>query len=356
MKIRFFAVALVIFPFLINAQEKGLKDYFQNDFLIGTAPGFNFEKNENLVALIKKHFNVLTPENQMKWEPIHPQPDRWEFAAADTLVNFAQRHGMKVIGHTLVWHSQTPRWVFQHPDGTPLSRDELLARMQEHITTVMTRYKGKIHGWDVVNEAIMDPSDGDEILRNSPYKKIIGEDYLEYAFRFAKAADPGAELYYNDYSMADPKKREKALILLKGLLDKGVPIDAVGMQGHWSIYDPPIEEIEKSILAYHGLGLKVMITELDLSLYKFEDRRKLYEESIPDSILQLQAKRYGEIFSLFKKHSDKITRVTFWGVTDRYSWLNGFPVPNRRNAPLLFDRDYKPKPALDAIIRVAQGQ
>ncbi len=343
----------LMLPLISDAQEKGLKDYYRDDFLVGAAVGYFFQQDEPLMALLKQHFNVVTPENQMKWEAIHPQPDRYAFEAADALVDFAQQNGMKVIGHCLTWHSQTPKWVFEHPDGTPLTRDELLARMQEHITTVMTHYKGKIHGWDVVNEAIKD-GDDDVVLRDSPYLRIIGEDYLDHSFRFAKAADPSAELYYNDYSMADPKKREKALILLKGLIDRGVPIDGVGMQAHWSIYDPSIEEIEKSILAYHNLGLKVMITELDLSLYKFDDRSKPYEEAIPDSVLQLQAERYRQIFELFKKHSDKITRVTFWGVSDRHSWLNNFPVRNRRNAPLLFDREYKPKPAFEAVIKAAQ--
>lgn len=345
--------ACLILSSFASAEEKGLKDYFQNDFYLGVALGQNFQENEQVVTLVKQHFNILTPENAMKWQPIHPEPDRYDFKAADALVEFAQQNNLKVIGHCLTWHSQTPKWVFENADGTPVSREELLKRMQEHITTVMTRYKGKILGWDVVNEAIKD-GDDEVVLRDSPYLKIIGDDYLEYSFRFAKAADPSAELYYNDYSMADPKKRAKALILLKGLLDKGAPIDGVGMQGHWNIYDPPLEEIEKSIIAYHNLGLKVMITELDLSLYKFEDRSNLYPESAPDSMLQVQAEHYAAIFALFKKHSDKITRVTFWGPTDRYSWLNNFPARNRRNYPLLFDREGAPKPAYDAVIKAVE--
>jgi endo-1,4-beta-xylanase len=339
--------------FVLQAQAQGLKDYYKNDFLMGTALGVRSLENEQIEKLVLQHFNVVTPENAMKWEAIHPKPDQYAFEGMDALVDFAQQHDLKVIGHCLTWHSQTPKWVFENADGTPISREGLLKRMQEHITTVLTRYKGKVLGYDVVNEALADPSD-EALLRESPYKKIIGDDYLEYSFRYAHEADPNAELYYNDYSMADPKKCAKAVELLSELQAKGVPIDGVGLQAHWNIYDPSLEDIEAAILAYHDLGLKVMITELDISLYKFEDRRNLYPEAAPDSMLQIQAERYASLFKLFHKHSDKITRVTFWGTTDRTSWLNNFPARNRRNYPLLFDREGAPKPAYEAVIKVVE--
>ncbi|RPH92549.1 MAG: endo-1,4-beta-xylanase [Calditrichaeota bacterium] len=337
-------------------QAQGLKDYY-DDFLIGVALGRNFAMDEQVVKLVKQHFNSVTPENEMKWEVIHPKPDQYAFEKMDALVEFARQNNLKVIGHTLTWHSQTPRWVFENQDGSPLNREALLARMQEHIQTVLTHYKGKIWGYDVVNEALVDPSgESEEILRDSPYRKIIGDDFIEHSFRFAREADPDAELYYNDYNMANPQKRDNAVKLLQGLLAKGTPIDGVGLQGHWNIYDPSIEDIEAAIIAYHNLGLKVMVTELDVSLYKFDDHRNLYPESVPDSMLAVQAERYAALFTLFQKHHDKITRITFWGPTDRYSWLNNFPARGRANYPMLFDRQGAPKPAYDAVIRLREKE
>ena len=225
--------------------------------------------------------------------------------------------------------------------------------MRQHITTVVGRYKNRIHGYDVVNEALCDSQDGPDLLRNSKYLQIIGPDYIEQAFQFAKQVDPDAQLYYNDYDLADPAKRVKAVELIKTLQNKGVKIDAIGMQGHWNIYEPSVEEVEKSILAYSELGIDVMITEMDISLYGHDDRSDIYRDIVPDSILQLQAQRYGEMFKLFKKHSDKISRVSFWGTTDKYSWLNYWPVFNRMNHPLLFDRDARPKPAFYAVMQAA---
>jgi len=334
------------------AQDKtGLKDFFNNNFLVGAATGYTFMNDSLVVDLLKTHFNILTPENQGKWGPIHPQPDKWNFKPMDDLVAFADSNNMQVIGHTLVWHSQTPNWVFEDENKQPLSREQLLLRMQEHINTVMGRYKGKILGYDVVNEAVLDGDASEEILRNSKWRQIIGDDYLLQAFTFAKQADPDAQLYYNDYDMCDPVKRDRAVKLIKSLQDGGAQIDAVGMQGHWNIYSPTLEEIEKSIIAFSELGVKVMITELDMSLFNSNEKGDLYRESIPDSIVQLQSDRYEQIFKLFRKHAAVIDRVTFWGTTDRSSWLNNFPVRNRMNHPLLFDRNAQPKPALYRIMQ-----
>ena len=333
-----------------------LKTAFKNDFQIGATLGYRFNADSTLKELTKTHFNVITPENQMKWGPIHPKEEDYNFAPMDTLVGFALQNNIKVIGHTLTWHSQTPGWVFEDGENNPAKRGVLLQRMQNHISTVVSRYNGKIHGYDVVNEAICDPKDGPELLRNSKYLQIIGPDYIEKAFQFARQADPDAQLYYNDYNLANPDKRAKAVELIKSLQNKGVHIDAIGMQGHWNIYEPTVEQVEKSILAYSALGIDVMITEMDISLFRHKDERDIYRESVPDSILQLQARRYGEMFKLFKKHSDRISRVTFWGTTDKYSWLNNWPVRDRVNHPLLFDRGAKPKPAYFAVLKAATEQ
>jgi len=342
-------IMLVLSGMSMAQDNATLKGFFQNDFLIGAAPGNTFMNDSLVVALLQTHFNILTPENQMKWGPIHPQPDKWNFKPMDDLVAFAESNNMKVIGHTLVWHSQSPNWVFEDENKQPLSREQLLQRMQEHINTVMGRYKGKIYGYDVVNEAVIDGDSVEGVLRDSKWRRIIGDDFLVQAFTFAKQADPDAQLYYNDYDMCNPAKRARTVELIKSLQKSGVKIDAVGMQGHWNIYSPPLEEIEKSIIAFSELGVKVMITELDMSLFNSNDTGDIYKDSVPDSIIQLQTDRYVEIFKLLRKHADVIDRVTFWGTTDRFSWLNYWPK-RRTNYPLLFDRSAQPKPVMYRII------
>ncbi|WP_018479478.1 endo-1,4-beta-xylanase [Pontibacter roseus] len=345
-----------------TASTTALKDVFQQDFHIGAALNYPQAggKDEKATALITQHFNTITPENLLKWGPVHPEPDKYNFGPADDFVALGQKHDMFVVGHTLVWHNQTPDWVFEDGKGKPASKEVLLQRMEDHIRAVAGRYKGKIQGWDVVNEALND----DGTLRQSKWLTITGEEYLERAFRLANEVDPEAELYYNDYNMWKPAKRDGAIRLVRNLQEKGIKVDGIGMQGHWGLENPSIQQIEESIVAFSQLG-KVMITELDIDVlpnpsnrngadidatFEFDQKYNVYTEGLPDSVQQKLAQRYADIFALFQKHSDKISRVTFWGVTDANSWLNDWPIKGRTSHPLLFDRNYQPKPALEAVL------
>jgi endo-1,4-beta-xylanase len=341
-----------------------LREAFKNHFLIGAALNRNqfSERDSRGVAIITAHFNTITPENQLKWQLIHPQPDKYDFEAGDQFVAFGEKHKMVIVGHTLVWHNQTPKWVFQNEDGTRLSRDALLKRMRDHIHTVVGHYKGRIKGWDVVNEAIND----DGTMRESLWQQIIGDDYIVKAFQFAHEADPAAELYYNDYDLEDPPKRKTAVELIKKLRAAGVAIHGVGLQAHSMMEWPTIAEQEQTILDFAKLGMRVNITELDLEMLPRKQKNQDAETSsnetltekwnpyaagLPENVSQAQARRYADLFAVFVKHSDKIDRVTFWGVSDGDSWLNNWPIRGRTNYPLLFDREGKPKAAFYAVVK-----
>lgn len=318
------------------------------------------------VPLINKHFNSATPENLLKWTSTQPQPGQFTFDGPDMFVDFSDQRDMFIVGHTLVWHSQIPDWTFEDENGVELGRDALLQRMKDHIDTVAGRYKGRVDAWDVLNEAAT-WSDG---LRQSKWLEIIGEDYIDKAFEYTHAADPDAELYYNDYNLWASGKRQTVVDMVKRLQGNGVPIHGIGMQAHYGIDSPSIEEIEASILAFSELGVKVMITELDVNVLPSENDVNVdydpdsgqpvpaelnpFTNGLPDYMQQMLTDRYVELFELFKKHQDKIDRVTFWGLNDGNTWLNGFPIPNRTNHPLLFDRNYEPKPALFGILEVAE--
>ena len=352
--------------FNIQAQTT-LKDAFKDYFLIGAALNREqiYESDERGANIVKTQFNTISPENILKWEAVHPQADKYDFEASDRYVAFGEKHGMFTIGHTLVWHNQTPDWVFKDAKGNFVSRDELLKRLREHIYTVVGRYKGKIKGWDVVNEALND----DGTLRQTPWLKIIGEDFILKAFQFAHEADPNAELYYNDYSLENEAKRKGAIALVKRLQAKGIPIKAIGLQDHNNLQYPTIAEKDAAISDFAKLGIKVNITELDVSVLpdpqgfsgaevtlNFEMQEKLnpYKKGLPDPVQQQLAKRYADLFGVFLKHRRDIARVTFWNVTDRESWLNNFPVRGRTNYPLLFDRAGQAKLAFDAVIKAVQ--
>jgi endo-1,4-beta-xylanase len=367
MKLKYFLIGGLLIILLIhakfnNSEQSSLKTVFKNNFLIGSALNSSQYTREDLqaVRLIRTQFNSITPENILKWESIHPEPGTYDFSGADKFVAFGVEENMFIIGHTLVWHSQLPGWVVS--TSSPKDSVVVMARMKEHISTVVGRYKGKIKGWDVVNEALEE----DGSLRKSDYLRVLGESYLQKAFEFAAQADPAAELYYNDYNIEYTAKRAGAIKLVKKLKDKGVKIDGIGIQGHWGLNSPTLEEIETSIVQFSELGVKVMITELDVSVLKnpwdmrgadvsknFEQDKKLdpYTEGLPDSIQHLLTERYQAIFRIFNKHKDKISRITFWGVQDGESWLNNWPIKGRTNYPLLFDRNYKPKPAYEAVLK-----
>ena len=353
------------------ADQPALKDVFKDDFYIGVALSLNqiSGSEPNAIALVEKHFNSITPENILKWEKVHPEPNRYDFKAADQFVALGEKNDMFIVGHTLIWHYQTPDWVFQDESGKPLDRKALLKRMKDHIFTVMGRYKGRIHGWDVVNEAIM--SDGK--FRECKWLEIIGEDYIIKAYEYAREADPNAKLYYNDYNIVKCNKREGIINLIRNVHSKGIRIDGLGIQGHWFLDCPRIEEIETSILALYKLGIKLMITELDISVLPFypvdselidissfdsETRKKHnpYSTGLPDSVQKDLANRYAELFSLFQKYRDNFGRVTFWAVHDGQSWRSYMPIRGRTDYPMLFDRHCKQKLAFDAVVKIGQSK
>lgn len=347
---------------IVAQKQRTLKEAFKNDFMIGAALNRNqiFEKDARGAEIVRTHFNSITPENILKWALVHPKPDKYDFVASDRLVEFGEKHGMFIVGHTLVWHNQTPGWVFEDEQGKPVDRETLLSRMREHIFTVVGRYKGRIKGWDVVNEAL----NQDGTMRQSPWFKIIGEDYLVKAFQFAREADPNAELYYNDYDLELPAKRAGAVKLVKNLLTAGVTVSGVGLQNHNLMEWPSVADEDATIAAFSALGLKVHITELDVDVlprttkpgadYAVDipvtPKLNPYVDGLPDAVQAALAKRYAELFKVYLKHRDAIERVTFWGVADGDSWLNNWPMKGRTNYPLLFDRLGQPKPALEAVI------
>ncbi|MFT3789415.1 MAG: endo-1,4-beta-xylanase [Tepidisphaeraceae bacterium] len=337
---------------------RSLQQAAGNRFLVGTAI-MSFDLNQPPHAeLIRRQFGCITPGNEMKPDALQRVPGKFTFANADRIVEFAQQNHMQVIGHTLVWHSQAPKWLFQDEQGKPLPRDVALANMKTHIQTVMRHFKGKVKGWDVVNEAI---ADGGAYLRDTPAHRAIGDDYIVKAFEFAHEADPDVELYYNDYNIDHDYKRERAARLIRELKAAGVRIDAVGIQGHYLIDQPEIAEIERGLNAFSELGVKVMITELDVDPLPRGGRNATadvtateragldpYRDGFPPDMQQKLADRYEALFKLFLRYPN-LTRVTFWGTTDGNTWLNDFPVRGRMNHPMLWDRQYQPKPAFDAV-------
>ena len=397
-----------------------LKDTFKDYFKVGTAinrsiatgnAGFRrtAEEVNKDIALVKEQFNQIVPENEMKWMSLHPRPgkDGYDWTAADAFVEFGIKNNMELAGHTLVWHSQTPNWVFEgthlppgasrnpnrlvkktkrpqiqphrrrppphHPatagsgrgpgrrrlggfrgfnlDGPRASREELLERMREHIHTVVGRYKGKVKVWDVVNEAIADG--GPDVLRKSPWSVIIGPDFIEKAFQYAHEADPDAILRYNDYGLENPAKRKKLITLIKQLQEKKVPVMAIGSQAHLNV-SITFETMDQSLAEIKTLGLPIHITELDVNSAASGQRNTGADiganAAATEGGLVAEADKkltdaYVGIFRAFLKHRDAVKLVTFWGANDANSWRS-------RGRPLLFDGDSKPKPAFDAVIKL----
>lgn len=317
-----------------------LKDLFAEDFRIGAA--VNPRTIQTQEKLLAYHFNSITAENEMKFESVHPSEDEYTFEEADALVNFARKHGLAMRGHTLVWHNQTTDWLFRDGQGGQVSKEVLFERLRSHIQTVVGRYKGDIYAWDVVNEVIAD--EGDQLLRTSKWTDIAGGDFIAKAFEYAHEADPKALLFYNDYNESHPHKRDKIYALVKSLLDQGVPIHGIGLQAHWNLYDPSLDDIRAAIEKYASLGLQLQLTELDLSVFRFEDERTDLTEPAP-GMLERQAEIYEAVFRLLKEYRDCISSVTFWGAADDYTWLDDFPVRGRKNWPFLFDEQHRPKPA-----------
>jgi endo-1,4-beta-xylanase len=363
--------------FVEASQERpALKDVFDGAFRMGVSVGGGVVSGRDTAsqALILRHFNTITAENVLKAGPINPRPGEWNYGPADAYVEFGEEHDMFIVGHTLVWHNQTPDWFFQDEDGNPNTPEEQIERLRSHIEAVAGRYRGRIDAWDVVNEVI----DNDGSYRPTSWVNAVGDgdELVKAAFRFANEYAPDTELYYNDFNAWRPEKRDGIVRMVKMLQDEGIRIDGVGIQGHWGLNYPKTEYIEAAIDAYAALGVKVMITEIDLDvlpltregqiigqsmsdpqfqLEEFETFLDPYREGLPAEVERQVDARWAELFRIFHDRRDKIDRVTFWGVHDGASWKNNYPVPRRTNYPLLFDRSRQPKSAFDSVVAVSGG-
>lgn len=340
--------------------QRSLRDAAATMFEMGVGISDRIPDRTDDWPLLTTQFGTVTPENCMKPVALQPVEGDFNFAQADSFVDFAVRRGLKVVGHCLVWakDDRTAPWFYRDGDR-PASRELLLERMRHHIQTVVGRYQGRIAAWDVVNEAL---DDGTNFLRSSGWEKSCGEEFIVKAFEYAHQADPKAFLIYNDYNNELPAKREKTIRLVRSLRAKNVPVHAVGLQGHYELGRLPMADLEATLVALRELGVKVVVSELDIDViprarwwadggkYR-EEMEKLnpYRDGCPPEILRQQADEYARLFQLFRKHAEVIERVSFWNLHDGQSWLNGFPW-RRVNHPLLFDREGQPKPAFDAVI------
>ena len=340
-----------------------LSDRYKDLFHLGAAINEDIILGKDLQSknIVTSEFNSITPENSLKWMFLQPFPNKFNFGAADKYVELGIKNNMHIVGHALVWHNQLADFM-----KTTRSRSEFKKHVEDHINTVVSRYKGKIDAWDVVNEAFNENGS----LRPSVFKKQMGDNYIEDVFKLAETADPDANLIYNDYNLYKPAKRAGVLKMVKKLQENGTKINAIGVQAHWRLNSPSLMEIEQIILDISDLGVEVMFTELDVTVLpnpwelvgaevtqnfsKFEGDPKMdpYPKALPKSVEKQLAKRYEDIFKLFIKHQDKISRVTFWGVMDKHSWLNDWPIKGRTNYPLLFDRNYQPKKAYNKLINL----
>lgn len=325
---------------------KGLKDFYSGYFPVGAAVTPRSLEGETSV-LILKHFGSLTAENVMKPGPIHPEENVYFWDDADKIVNYAQDNGLLVRGHTLCWHNQNPAWMFKDANGNPVTKEVLLARLKEHITQVVTRYKGKVYAWDVLNEAIDD--DSLKFFRDTEWYKICGEEFIAKAFQWAHEADPDAKLFYNDYNTENPVKRDKIYSLVKKLLDAGVPVHGIGLQGHWNISNPSEKDLRDAIVKYSSLGLKLQITELDISIYG--SRSDTLNTGFTPEREQKQIDQYKMVFGVFREYKDVISGVTFWNISDKSSWLDGRAPKVGKKYPLLFDENLKPKKAYWEVVK-----
>ena len=352
-----------------------LKDSYADEFLIGTImpggldPDATFTDDPIELGVVARDFNALTAENCMKPMFMQPHEGEYFFKASDFCVDFAEANSMVLVGHTLVWHAMTADWFFKDEAGQLPGRELMLERMRAHIDTVVGRYKGRIPYWDVVNEAVLHQGAGNSAkLRESPWFKAIGEDYIELAFRHTHAVDPDAKLYYNDYNMTKKEKVDFVLEMVSEMRANGVPIHGVGMQGHWMLDWPSLSDIEYTLRTFADAGIPVSITELDISVLpdapshsganvtdnvEYAEKYNPYSQSIPDEVLQEQADRYHEIFELFLKYKSNIERVTFWGTSDSQSWKNSYPMKGRTDYPLLFDRGFNSKPAYHSLLKLS---
>ena len=354
-----------------------LKEAYKDAFKMGVAVNDAIVSGQDKAsqAIVVKQFNTITLENSMKAGLINPQPGVFKYEPADAFAEFGKQNNMFIVAHTLVWHNQTPAWFFQDENGKPKSKESVKERLHEHIKTVAGRYAGKVNAWDVVNEVI----DDDGSYRPTTWVKGIGDgdELVKSAFKYAAQYAPNTELYYNDFNAWRPSKRDGIVRMVKMLQKEGIRIDGIGIQGHWGLNYPKTEYIEAAIDAYAALGLKVMITELDVDVLpitkegqvigqgmsekqfqneEFKTFLDPYPNGLPDAVQKALTDRYAELFGIFYRKRDKIDRVTLWGIHDGMSWKNGYPIPNRTNYPLIWDRKKQPKPALDAILKIPKSQ
>lgn len=359
------AVMLCI-PANVNADSESsqatLKDVFKDKFLIGVA--VNRDQTYGLdsagARLASTHFNSCVAENVMKCEEIHPEENRYFWDDADKFVEFGEKNGMFIIGHCLIWHSQCAPWFCVDEKGNLVDKETLKNRMRDHIHTIVGRYKGRIGGWDVVNEAI----EGDGSWRESDFYRILGEEYIPLAFRYAHEADPDAELYYNDFAMNMPAKRATVVKMINDMKADGLRVDAIGMQGHMGMDYPDFNDFEESIKAFASTGCKVMITEWDMSslptintganvsdTVAYKKALNPYPDGLPADISEEWNNRMQQAMDIFLRNSDAISRVCAWGVSDGDSWKNDWPMKGRKEYPLLFDRNYNMKPFLEKYLK-----
>ena len=354
----------------IASQRLGLSSAFTEYFKIGVALSSDTitRQDKAVLTLVEREFNSLTAENCQKWEVLHPSHNEWNWTLSDQFVDYAQGQKMHSVGHTLVWHSQVPDWVFQNADGSVIAKADLLQRMQEHINTLVGRYKGRIQTWDVVNEAVSD--EGYNKWRESHWYNILGPDFMERAFAAAHKVDADAELLYNDYNMHIPAKRDFLVPIFKDYIARKVPLHGVGFQAHYSLdsSEPTIQDIGDSLEAYSQLGLNIHITELDIDVlpsgfgymgadittnFEYSEELNPYPDGLPEVVQEVLAERYEALFRLFIDYKKSIKRVTFWGADDGHTWKNNWPVKGRTNYPLLFDRRLQPKKAYDRLLKLA---
>jgi len=367
MKAIVFSVLLTIASLsaLPCSAKETLAEATKGKFLMGVAINQQQVNGINPIQTeqISNEFSAIVPENCMKPGPIHPEENKFYWDEADKFVAFGEKNKLTVTGHCLIWHSQLPRWFFVDSTGKDVTPEVLKERMRQHIYAVVRHYKGRVKGWDVVNEAFEDNGS----YRNSKFFRILGKDFIKYAFQFAHEADPNVELYYNDYNVETPSKCDGIVQLVKDLKAAGCRIDAVGSQSHMHMDSPSLSAIEASIKKLRDAGVKVLITEWDISILPsaysganistqigYAEKMDPYRAGVPDSVQQKWNKRMCDVFSIFLKYSDVVDRVTVWGLNDAGTWLNNFPIRGRMDSPVLFDRNNNRKAVVDEMIQLAK--
>jgi len=328
----------------------GLKHAWNNFFDIGAAVNREIIENKTAQAIIFQHFSSLTADNAMKFGRIHPNENSYTWNEADLIADFARKNKLKMRGHTIIWHNQNPAWLFK--DGNAdVSKTKLFKRLEDHITAVTRRYGDIVTSWDVVNEAIDTDSGDENDMRNTMWYNICGKEIYEFAFKLMKQLCPNAKLYFNDYNNESGSKMEATLRFLSSMLDSGVPVDGIGLQGHWYYNFPDEKTLRNALERYSKLGLEIQLTEVDISLYQWDEAKNKNEffTAVPKDRVTEQAKRCMEIFTTAACYP-AVNNITTWGIADSLSWLNDFPIKKRKNWPLLFDDDWKEKPVIKELI------